>query len=466
MKVEIEFLGAAGNVTGSKTLLTVNGDRFLIDCGLFQGPKEVRELNWSPHAIPDAHNIKKVILTHAHLDHSGFLPKLVSEGYQGEIVCTQGTADLLQILLMDAAKIQMEDARYANKTKYSNHNPAKALYDTADAEKALDLVKVCPRREWIPLREDTSFRFVRSGHILGASYIQFSFSYGNGVKILTFSGDVGHNRSLILKGPDEILETDFLVLESTYGNRLHERGAPLLELADVINKVCKRQGVLLIPSFAVGRTQEILYMIRQLEEKKLIDQCPVVLDSPMASKANSVFIKNTDDHKYQGIFPDGDVDMVPHQFSESIEVDESMLNCLRDGPLIVIAGAGMLNGGRILHHLKKRLPFKENAVLFVGYQAESTKGQYLQNEAPKTGLLRIHHEEIPVEAEILTLSCLSAHGDYVDLCLWLSSLRRNPRKVFLNHGTPESMTTFEKYLEEKFHWDVTSVLKPEKFRLI
>ena len=225
MKIEIEFLGAAGNVTGSKTLLHVNGKRYLIDCGLFQGPKSVRELNWQEGLIPQAHEIEHLILTHAHLDHTGYIPRFVKDGFKGKIHCTKGTAELLKIMLLDSAKIQEEDAHYANKTKHSHHDPALALYTVKDAQAALELLHTQPRQDWIVIDDRVSFRFIRNGHIIGSSSLQISIDFGNGVKILTFSGDVGHGRSLILKGPDEILESDFLVLESTYGDELHNQGS-------------------------------------------------------------------------------------------------------------------------------------------------------------------------------------------------------------------------------------------------
>jgi metallo-beta-lactamase family protein len=465
MKLGLEFLGAAGQVTGSKTLLTFHGKKYLVDCGLFQGPKEQKLRNWENFPV-DLSQIEKIILTHAHLDHSGYLPRLVKQGYKGEIWCTEGTEDLLEVLLLDAARLQMEDAKYANATGHSKHKPALALYTEKDVYETLKLVRAFPRDEWVPLDKDISLRFQRAGHIIGASFIQFSLSMESQIRTLTFSGDLGHDKSFTLKAPVDLMDTDYLVLESTYGNRLHDAGNPLTHLCKTIRKVIEQKGVLIIPAFAVGRSQEILYMIRLLEDAERIPKIPVLLDSPMAIKATEVFLLHHEDHRFNSEFVVEGNSLFPALFETIEGADESMMSCMRPGPMIVIAGAGMLNGGRVLHHLKKRLPDAKNIVLFSGFQAESTKGRYLQDEAKKSGLLRIHHQEYEVEASIETLPSLSAHGDAHELMAWCSHLRRKPKKVFLNHGQQEAMLELAKSLREELDWDVEPVLVEKAYKLL
>ncbi|MEZ4815437.1 MAG: MBL fold metallo-hydrolase [Bdellovibrionota bacterium] len=463
MKLGLEFLGAAGQVTGSRTLLSFFGKRYLVDYGLFQGGREQKLKNWdsTPKEIA---KVERIFLTHAHLDHSGMLPRLFKEGYHPEVWCTEGTAALLKILLLDAAHIQEEDARYANDTGHSKHRPALPLYTEKDAYKVLEHVKTFPRDEWVPVDKGISLRFGRAGHILGASYITFTLETENGVKLLTFSGDIGNNRSYILKGPDPLIESDYLVLESTYGNRLHDPGDPLVELGECIREVYNNRGVLVIPAFAAGRSQELLYMIKLLEDSGKIPKIDVLLDSPMATKATDAFLQHKEDHKFDNSFT-ATRDFYPSQFQIVETPDDSMLACMREGPLIVIAGAGMLNGGRVLHHLKKRLPRKENMVLFSGFQAESTKGRYLLEEAPKSGFLRIHHQEIAVEAQIKSISSLSAHADSNELLSWCSHMKKAPKKVFLNHGQPEAMQKLTQRLKDELHWNVEPILSEQKIML-
>jgi metallo-beta-lactamase family protein len=460
MKLGLEFLGAAGQVTGSRTLMTFFGKKYLIDYGLFQGGREQKQRNWdtTPKEIA---KVEKIFLTHAHLDHSGMLPRLFREGHRPEIWCTEGTAAFLKILLLDAAHIQEEDARYANTTGHSKHKPADPLYTEKDALRVLDYVKTFKRDEWIPVDKGISVRFVRAGHILGANYLTFTVDNGNGVKLLTFSGDIGNSRSYILKGPDPLVETDYLILESTYGDRAHEKGDALDQLSESIKEIYKNKGVLIVPAFAAGRSQELLYMIRLLEDAGRIPKIEVLLDSPMAIKATEAFMQHKEDHKFDNSFS-ATSDFYPAKYQILETPDESMLACMREGPLIVIAGAGMLTGGRVLHHLKKRLPNKNNIVLFSGFQAESTKGKYLLEEASKSGFMRIHHQEIPVEAKIKSITSLSAHADADELVQWCSQMKKAPKKVFLNHGQPEPMKKLAQRLNKELGWNVDPILIEQK----
>ena len=450
MEFTFEFLGASQTVTGSKTLLRFGKKEYLVDCGLFQGPPEIRARNWEAFPIPPK-EIDGIILTHAHLDHCGFIPRMVKQGFRGPIFCTAGTRDLAEILLLDSAHLQEEDARFANETKHSRHTPALPLYETEDVKRAMPLFKAFELNQWIPLSEECNFKFRRAGHIVGSAFVEIHFNSpgAHGGKKLVFSGDLGHNRSTILKGPDPLGEVDTLVLESTYGGRLHPRENLMADLGEIISRTLGRNGVLLIPSFAVGRTQEILHLIRKLENNGKIPRVPVILDSPLAQRANEVFRKHGEDHIFDSGFLDFERDFFPLAFEAVESTDDSFLACMRSGPLIIVSAAGMLSGGRILHHLKKRLPEEQNTVLFVGYQAEGSKGRFLLDRGKIEGQIRIHHQMIPVNAEITSLEGLSAHGDSRDLMDWIQN-SPHPEKirVILNHGSLKASETLRTELLE------------------
>ena len=353
-KITLQFLGAAGTVTGSRILLNYEGYRVLIDCGLFQGPKNIRVKNWEEFV--EADKIDSIILTHAHIDHSGYLPKIVKEGFSGAVFASEGTVDLCRILLIDSAYLQEEDAKYLNRKKATHFQPAKPLYTTADAEKALTQLKPVKKDQWQELTKGLSFRLLRSGHILGSTFVQLSMATGNGQKIMTFSGDLGHDRQNVIKGPVTISESDILVLEGTYGDRLQPHSDALNELKTIINRTAERGGVVVIPAFAVGRTQELLFLIAKLEREKQIPPLPVYVDSPMANNATDIYLKYRDELRLSLHGDRFEYPINPAQFEAVRSVDESMLVTMRDGPFIVISAAGMLTGGRVLHHLRKRLP--------------------------------------------------------------------------------------------------------------
>ncbi|MCC7405425.1 MAG: MBL fold metallo-hydrolase [Bdellovibrionales bacterium] len=448
-KLFIQFLGAAGTVTGSRTLLRYGDYRILVDCGLYQGPKEMRLLNWEP--FPEASKIDAVILTHAHIDHSGYLPKLGKEGFQGPIYCSEATRDLCDIMLLDSAHLQEEDARFANRTRHSHHDPALPLYTTPDAERVLKLFKPLAMNEWQPLVPGLSVRMVRAGHILGSAIVQFSYEGDHDSRILTFSGDLGNGRSHILKPPVFISETDFLVLESTYGDRVQPRTEQLDTLGEIINRVTGRGGTLVIPAFTVGRTQELLFLIRQLESQSKIPLLPVYVDSPMALDATRVYASHPDELKLATVNGELQLPVCTTSYTATKSADESMLLCMDTTPKIVISAAGMLTGGRILHHLKAKLPDPKSAVLFVGYQAEGTKGLLL-----KQGLtdIRIHHQTVTVEAEIISMDTFSAHADSNDLLEWLRNFKKPPRGVFLNHGEPNALRALQYRIHYELGWKV------------
>jgi len=455
--VFLEFHGAAGEVTGSRSVLRIGaGDennpvslRIMVDCGLFQGSSDSRAQNWEP-TLPRPADISAIVLTHAHLDHSGRLPRYCHEGYGGPIYCTDGTAGLGKILLLDAAFLEEEQAAYARRTGYSRHKNPLPLFTEHDANLAIDHFKVVPRNVWQKLGENVSFQFLRGGHITGASLVQFAIGTGDISRIVTFSGDLGNDRSLTMRPPVDLVETDILVLESTYGSRIQSRQPALEMLGGIIARTLARNGVVVIPAFAVGRTQEILYMIRLLENKKAIPQVPVVLDSPMASAATRMFLQHSEDHQIATGFNGGPDGFLPRYFETTHSSDESMAACMREGPMIVISASGMLNGGRVLHHLKTRLPDARNSVVFVGYQAEGTKGRYLVEKGKEEGRVRIFHAEVPVEADVESVDNLSAHADQEDLVEWVGRIQRRPKKIFLNHGSKESSEALKTRLEHAF----------------
>lgn len=429
--MKIQFEGAAQTVTGSHTVLTLNNTTFAIDCGLYQGPKTQRLMNWNePQHI---HQVKSILLTHAHIDHSGLLPRWARWGWKGKIYCTPSTADLLKIMLLDAARLQVEDARYANQTQHSNHDPALPLYTERDAEEALDLIQTLDFNRWQELTPDLKFQFIPAGHILGSAIIKIQYIQNLQTKTITFSGDLGGGHSDILNPPEPVSESHSLVLESTYGNRTVNSQGREDRLAEVIHKVFDRNGTLIIPAFAVGRTQDLLFSIYRLSQENKIPQIPIYLDSPMAKSVTQIYKKYFSEFKYQQ--KNIELSLTPPNFTEVESPDESMLLCMSEEPKIVISASGMLQGGRVLHHLKQKLPDKKNGVLFVGFQGQETKGRLLQE-----GLLdiRIHHQKIPVEAEIFTIEGYSAHADAQDILNWVKNFKQKPDRIFLNHGEYES----------------------------
>lgn len=426
--MKLKFLGAAQTVTGSKIEIEHRGFKFLLDCGLFQGPKELREQNWQKFEGAETYNA--VILTHAHVDHSGYLPKLVQEGFSGPIYCSAGTEAVAKILLLDAAYLQEEDARFANRTKHSRHEPALPLYTGADAQKANKLFHPVEMHKWIQLSPFVSFRLLRAGHILGSCIVQIQYSDDSRSQILTITGDLGGGRSQVIRDPETIIETDYLICESTYGDRCLPKFEPQ-QMADIINKVIRRGGTLVIPSFAVGRTQELLYLIHQLETNKLISDVEVYVDSPMAKQVTSVYSHFSEELKVGEGEALVEFSLNAKNFHAVETADDSMLLCMNDEPKIVISASGMLQGGRVLHHLRTKLPGEKNGVLFVGFQAEGTKGRLLKN-----GLrtLRLHHMNIDVEAEIFSIESLSAHADSNEMIKWCSHIQKPPQKTFIVHG--------------------------------
>lgn len=454
--MKIQFLGAAGTVTGSRIRLESDKTRLLVDCGLYQGPKEIRQKNWEE--LKGLSGLSAVILTHAHIDHSGLLPLLPRAGFKGLIFCSAATAALCKILLPDSAKLQEEDARFLNQEKLTHFQPARPLYDTDDVEKVLRQLEVVPDDHWVPLNRDMNFRLKRSGHILGSRFVEVSCDE----RRFFFSGDLGPSSPLLLKEPVCPTETDYLILESTYGDRNHEKGDRKAQLAQVVNKVISRGGTLIIPAFAVGRTQEILYLLSELEKENLIPQTPVYVDSPMALDATEIYSKFDEEIRPEISAGLMQASLTSYKFQSVRDADESMLLCMDTSPKIVISAAGMLTGGRVLHHLRTKLPDPKSGVLFAGYQVTGTKGYLLKNGLSD---IRIHHQKVCVEAEIFSMDSLSAHADHDDILKWCRQLQTPPKQVFLNHGEDAARQTLAYSLRTELGWNVSLPSENEEFKV-
>jgi len=450
--MKLKFFGAAQTVTGSRIQFEHHHFKGLVDCGLFQGPRELRDLNWNSQ--PELLESQCVIMTHAHIDHSGYLPRLYRDGFRGPVYCSKPTKDLLKLMLLDSAKLQEEDSRYANESRYSSHDPALPLYTTEDALGALTLLRELPWNTWTEINRGLSVRLIRSGHILGSSYVQLSYTAHEESRLLTFTGDLGGGKSDVLREPEVLLETDFLVTESTYGHRAFSRTELPLQLSQVVKDVIGRGGTLVIPAFAVGRTQDLLLMLQQLKSKKQIPNVPVYLDSPMAHEVTAVYLSHLDELKASESQKELEEALSRAIFRPVLSPDESMLLCMSDEPKIVISASGMLQGGRVLHHLKAKLPDPKSGVLFVGFQASGTKGRLLKEGIPR---IRIHHQNIDVEAQIYSLEGLSAHADANELMAWMKRLRRPPRKTLVNHGEIEASMALKFSLEKDLGWPSVEV---------
>ena len=455
----LTFLGAAGTVTGSKHLLELDGRRVLIDCGLFQGIKELRERNWAPLPIDPA-SIDVVVLTHAHLDHCGYLPRLVAGGYRGRIFCTPATKDLCSLVLPDAAHIQEEDAREANRRGYSKHQPALPLYTSVDAARALDRLQPVGYERPMPLWSGAAptVEFINAGHLLGSAYARIRVGDLN----LVFGGDLGRYGRPVLPDPSPVTEADVLLLESTYGDRLHEPDDNGERLATVVRDTAARGGKLIVPSFAIGRVEEVLYWLKRLEEEKRIPSLPVYVDSPMAVGALQFYSSrlneldpelsaeaSTPRSKFDGMrrvaaFATTRMTMVasPQQSADLVTSRQ---------PAIVISSSGMATGGRVLRHLAATITNPKNTVLFVGYQAAGTRGRLLTDGAKEIKLLG---RTYPVAARIEQIDSMSAHADYSEIMRWLSGFTRAPRMTYLVHGDPVALAALADRITRELHWPV------------
>lgn len=438
--MNIRFLGAVGTVTGSKYLLTINGKHILVDCGLFQGLKKLRLRNWRSLPIK-ASNISAVLLTHAHIDHSGYLPRLMKNGFTGPIYATKATYDLCSLLLPDSGHIHEEDAIRANKYGYTKHHPALPLYTREDAEKVLEQFEVVEFYKKIPIISECSATWHRAGHILGASFIKIEADNTE----LVFSGDIGRFNDPVMKPPEFIKTTDYLVVESTYGDRLHAQDDPCDELTRVINETVDRGGSVLIPAFAVGRAQSILYFLSKLKQNNKIPDIPIFLDSPLAINATDLLCENSQEHKLSKEECEKACSVA--KYTKTVKESKALFNLHE--PAIIISASGMITGGRVLHHIKHFAIDPKNTILITGYQAEGTRGADLLEG--KTAL-KIHGDIIKIRAQIEYITNLSAHADYNGILQWLQGFEKAPKKVFITHGEPAAAKNLKQEIESKLGW--------------
>jgi metallo-beta-lactamase family protein len=438
----LQFLGATGTVTGSKYLLRCHSKNILIDCGLFQGFKQLRLRNWKPLPL-NPKEIDAVILTHAHIDHSGYLPLLVKNGFKGPIYCTSATRDLCEVLLMDSARLQEQEADYLNKHSISKHKPALPLYTTDDAKRSLQLLQAVDLYKENSLGNSLNFHLLPAGHILGATMVYIN----NDEKSILFSGDLGRQNDLIMKAPAIVKNVDYLVIESTYGNRTHEAEDPLDKLADVINRTIQRGGKVIIPSFAVGRAQTLLYYIHLLKQKNIIpNDLPVYLNSPMAEEATAIFDNHPGEHRLT-IEQSAALCRTPKVITN---VEDSKKLNLRKDPMIILAGSGMGTGGRIIHHFKAFAPDARNTILFSGFQAGGTRGAAMIDGAKE---IKIHGEYVPVRAEVTSINSLSAHADVNEIMTWLKHFEQGPKLTFITHGEPIAADALRLRIKEQLDWE-------------
>ena len=440
--MKLTFLGATGTVTGSKYLLSSGSRQILVDCGLFQGLKQLRLRNWGTLPV-NPKEISAVVLTHAHVDHTGYLPLLVKKGFTGKVYCTHATRDFCEILLPDSAHLQEEEANYANKRGFSKHSPALPLYTEEDADRALRQLVPVDFEKAVDLGDGLSLKFFPNGHILGSAFVHI---HHKNTSIL-FSGDIGRPNDILMNAPVHIRQADYLVVESTYGNRLHDKSDPQLKLATIINQTTNRNGIVLIPIFAVGRAQELLYYIHLLKSSGQIPDIPVYLNSPMAVDATEIFVQHCGEHR---LAPEQCRSLFKTARMVSSAEESRRLNETK-GPMIILSASGMATGGRVVHHLKAFAPNPDNTVLFVGFQAAGTRGAAMLDGADA---IKIHGEYVPVRARVELISNLSAHADYSEVLDWLRGFEKPPRKTFITHGEPVAADMMRLHIEEQLHWPV------------
>ena len=474
----IQFLGAAGTVTGSKHLINTSsnssggsGFRALIDCGMFQGPKEWRERNWQDTPIP-AREIDAVVLTHAHLDHCGWIPRLVKEGFRGPIYATPPTIDLCGVLLPDSGHLQEEDAEYYNKTRKSKHSPALPLYTMEEAQACLQYFQPVEFEEIKQICPEISFRYVRAAHILGSSMVELTLQTNGQSRRLLFTGDIGRVRDrniapgkVVHSGPTEGETADILVMESTYGNRQHPTDDPRPELAGLIRETAERGGSVIVPAFAVERTQKFLFMLKELMESGQAPRIPVFCDSPMAIKAVEIFLKHTEEYSEetrQLIARYGSPLKWPNFTFASTPEESKQVNDVKY-PVIIVSASGMVTGGRIQHHLAQRLPDPKNTVIFIGFQAPGTRGFTIKSGAPE---VKIFGEIVPIRAQVAALEQFSDHADTPELLQWLHTFAKKPATIYLVHGEPAASSQLRDTMTKELGWNVQVAQWMQKVQVV
>lgn len=450
MDVKVKFLGGAGSVTGSRYLITAGDFRFLLDCGLFQGMKPLRLRNWEEFPIEPS-TINAVVISHAHIDHTGYLPKLVKEGFSGPVYCTVPTAELMEIMLLDSAKLQEEEAEFARRKGYSKHENPQPLYKIEDAKSALTLLKTYGYNQKIKIHERVDVIYKDAGHLLGSAIVEVIIKGDRETKKIVFSGDLGRYQQAMLHPPAAIAEADILFIESTYGTKDNPYDDPTDDLTRIVNETFDRNGILVIAAFAVGRTQSLLYYLRELMKQDKIPDVPVYIDSPMAISATYLFYKYPDYHALnvssKDLAQDTETNMLV--FVKSPEHSKS-LNDLRS-KAIIISSSGMMTGGRILHHMFHRLRNKQDTFLISGYQAEGTRGRDLAENATA---IRIFGEEVPVSCKVEYISSLSGHADKEELFRWLGHFNSKPKITFTVHGESPHIETYAQSIRDRLGWNV------------
>ena len=436
----LRFLGAAGTVTGSRYLIESTHPPVLVDCGLFQGYKTLRLRNWDRFPVPPS-TIGSVVLTHAHIDHSGYLPRLGKLGFRGRIHCTEATAELCRILLPDAGRLQEEEADFANRKGFSKHKPALPLYTEEEAREVLKQLEPHPFERAFSPGSGLEARFLPAGHILGAASVHVTWPRGS----LLFSGDLGRDKDLLMKPPASPPAAHCVVVESTYGNRTHAAGDPLDAIAPAINRAVERGGVVVVPAFAVGRAQALMYAMHLLKSARRIPDVPVYLNSPMASNVTGIFHRHRGEHRLS----DEQCDAMCNAARVVNTVEESKALNERKGPMVIISASGMATGGRVLHHLKAFAPDERNLILLAGFQAGGTRGAALAEGAEQ---IKIHGQYVPVRAEVVHIDMLSAHADHTEVLAWLAKLSPRPAEVFVTHGEPAAADAMRKRIEERLGW--------------
>ena len=452
---KLTFLGAAGTVTGSKYLVEAANKRLLVDCGIFQGTTELSDRNYQPLSI-DPKSFNYLVLTHAHLDHTGLLPRVVKDGYRGPIFANPATIDLTTLLLKDSAHLQEDDAERAREKGYSRHANPQPLYTSEDVDPVLRAFKPMPRSGGFDISPEFHIDSYDAGHILGSSSLVLTITENGKKATIVFSGDIGRYNQPILNDPiTPPANADVLLCESTYGDREHEAGDPAELLAAIVNRVAKRGGSIVVPAFAIGRAQTFMYYLRQLEDQQRIPRLPVYVDSPMALSATDLYLKYREDHDLEFTREDANGKGDPldvHQFHLTRTADESkQINNVKT-PCIIISASGMVTGGRVMHHLVQRLPDARNAVILAGFQAQGTRGRALQ-EGAKT--LRLFGQEIPVNAEVIQLGQFSAHAGKSELLRWLTGLPAPPKQTYLVHGEPSAAQSLQSAIRDNFKWSVS-----------
>lgn len=446
-------LGGAGTVTGSKHLLEHDGRRILVDCGLFQGLKNLRELNWAKLPVDPA-SIDAVVLTHAHLDHSGYLPKLVRDGFRGPIVSTRATREVAELILKDSGHLQEKDAEYANRKGFSKHKPALPLYGLRDAERAMEFFSPVATHTPIDLAAGARLTLRRAGHILGAATAEIEW----GGRRVVFSGDLGRYDDPVMVDPELVPQADYLVVESTYGNRLHERSDPTESLGQVIERTTARGGSVIIPAFAIGRAQSLLYHLWRLKQAGRLGLIPVYLDSPMAIDATALLHAYREDHR----LPPEVCEAVCAVATYTRDVEDSKAIMTNTVPKVIISASGMATGGRVLHHLKSLGPDRRNTIVISGFQAAGTRGRALADGARE---LKIHGQWVPMQAEVADLPMLSAHADADEILRWLGGFERPPRETFIVHGEASASEALRVRIDRDLGWQASVPLQGQVFEL-